>query len=378
MNKDLFQKKLEKNLNKIYKNIKNSFDPDIPNIIKQEYYNVNTKKQAQRKKFPLVEYKIRNGKVYIDQTVKKLFIKLKDERLIHNLEIIRNSIKWAKQNNLKIPNTTIYIWISDRFPWNIESATKFPIFVYSRPFNINFPIFPDNTFYCMTIDKKYRGQCFNWDEVKQKIGEKCPINQKKEHRYYFKGAPTTKLTHKLRETLETKTYWDTKFTVKLDAWTNYEPMYKFCEYLYLLNLPGHYPWSNRLKYLFIMNSVVININISKIAFTNNGFIDYVDDKYISFIDYITDDKDSINYTYVYHYCHCDSDKTLLKKCKIKQKKEFNKLMKFLNTLFKDMEKNPDKYKKMIRNGKNKIKKLTNNRVSQYVYQCICNNADLGI
>ena len=89
-----------------------------------------------------------------------------DDRIYQTLKLIENSLKINK--NYKI-NTIMLVWISDRFPWYMNIDKKLPIFVYAKPKNSNFLIFPDNTFYCLQLFKKYNGECNDFDIVKERI-----------------------------------------------------------------------------------------------------------------------------------------------------------------------------------------------------------------
>ena len=368
---DKFQNNFEKELLEIYSNYKTNFDKNIPSAIKDIYINYSIIKKDF---FPLIKYIVKDGKVYIKnkKNVEKYYNNKKDIRYLSNLNIIQNTLKWCKNNNLSVPNTTIYIWISDRFPWYTHGLDKFPVWVYARPTNIKLPIFPDNTFECFHLQEKYKGKCYDWDSIKQIVKKECK-NKNKQSVIYFKGTSTTRNTYKLREDLQ-KYHKNFNIPIKilLDAWKTYEPLYKFCEYLYLLNLPGHYPWSNRLKYLFLMDSIVINVNINTI----NIKPEYKDPPYITLIDYVVNNKDYIEIIYNYYRVSGKyiDNKNLKNKVDKLQKKEFNKFVKTLNKKYLNLVNNPEKYIKMAKKTKNKVNKLTNERLYQYIYKGILLNS----
>jgi hypothetical protein len=123
------------------------------------------------------------------------------------------------------------------------------------------------------MKKKYEGKCYDWDEVKNIIKKnkyaKLKNFELKKNVIFFKGTATTKKTFKLREDLEEYARKRKDFLeIKLDGWQHYEPVENFSKYKFLLNLPGHYHWSNRLKYLFLMKSFVINVNTQSIFIQN--------------------------------------------------------------------------------------------------------------
>lgn len=383
---DDYQKKLEKDLIKIYKNI--NYDKnviiDIKNIfnLKRERHKklveenkTNNKYIEKNDIFPLYEYIIKDNKLYLNEEI------YKDERSKDNYDLISNTLKWCIKNNLKIPNTKLYIWISDKFPWNSKNFENFPIWVYARPSNIKLPIFPDTTFNHLDLEEKYSKRNDNtndWDKIKNLILKKCK-NIKKENLIYFKGTRTTNKNHCLRENLEKyQKNFNIPIKIDLDGWNTYNPIYNFCNYFILLNLPGRYPWSNRLKYLYLMNSVIINVNIKTININS----DYDDNYWISFIDYVIDKKHYENLEYKYYRISGKylNDKDNINKIKENtqklQKKEFKKFTKKLQELYYKINNNIEFYKKKAKKTKLEVEKLTNERIYQYIYRGILLNSEL--
>lgn len=369
--KDKFQNNLERELLEIYSNYKKKFDKNILLEIKKNFMSSNFINKTDI--FPLIEYVIKDSKVHIKNKkfVEKYYNDNRDRRYLDNYNIISKTLKYCKANNLSVPNTTLYIWISDRFPWYSQHLERFPIWVYARPKNIKMPIFPDNTFECIQLESKYKGKCYDWNNIKKIVRKKCKT-KKKQNIIYFKGTPTTKKTYKLRENLEKyQNKLNIPLKILLDAWKSYNPLYELCEYLYLLNLPGHYPWSNRFKYLFLMNSIVINVSVNTIDINNQ----YKDPRYTSLIDYIIDNKDYINIVYNYYILSGkNNNETIIKKKNKLHKEEFNKFVTKLNKVYINLEKNPEKYKKMAKKAKNKVNKMSNERLYQYIYKGILLNS----
>lgn len=361
-----FQKNLEKDLVSIYRGYEKNPDPSILKDINDAHRHVSYGYVELDKDYPMVEIKIKNNVVTSSEG--------KDDRLVHTKQLINNTISWCKKNNLKVPNTTLYIWISDRFPWYVSNLDKFPIYVYARPKNIRMPIFPDNTFQCLTLEKKYRGECYDWDQIKDIVKKECK-SVPKEKIIYFKGTPTTRSIHRLREKLQEYSKKDQKhLRIMLDAWETYEPIYNFCKYMYLLNLPGHYPWSNRLKYLFLMDSIVINVNVKTINLKPK----YEDEPYITFIDYVVDKKDYVEIIYTYYRVDREykDDKKLSKKVDSLNNSEFKKFTHTLQKLFDDFVKHPKKYEKMVASAKKKVEQLTNENIYAYIYRAILENSKI--
>lgn len=241
------------------RHLKTSFSK-FKHIIKDtdKFYNDMMKVYLKNKvnlENPLIGFRISNGRV-------KLLNPSDDDRVKHILSMLKKTIKYCKENEKKIPNTTMYFWIADRVPWELKNnMEKYPFFVFASPKDINNVIFPDNTFECITLREKYRGECFDWDYIK-KMFEKQNKKMRKQKIIYFKGTPTTRKIHRIREILHDYAVDRKDMLISLDAWKKYEPVTNYSKYLFLLNLPGHYPWSNRLKYLFLTNSIVINVKRS--------------------------------------------------------------------------------------------------------------------
>jgi hypothetical protein len=97
------------------------------------------------------------------------------------------------------------------------------------------------------------------------------------------------------------------------------PMETFCNYKYLLNLPGFQPWSYRFKYLFLMNSIVINIDLYPHFKKNDP-----NQEWRTFIDRLFEDgKDYVNIIMNW-FKHDD----------LENKKELNNVLSRLNDIYK--------------------------------------------
>jgi hypothetical protein len=363
---DKYQKNIEKPLINFYKKANK-------NVNMEKIFNeINTLSKQKNILYPLVKYIIKNNTLFVDEEVRKHYINKKDARLEENFNLINKTISYCIKNKLNIPNTTLYIWISDRFPWYGDKYNNIPIFLYAKPKNIDYPIFPDNTFECLTFDKKYSSNCFDWDKTKKLFIQYNEKIKNKKNVIYFKGTDTTRNNHKLRGKLENYSKKNKNFIILLDAWTKYEPIYNFSNYQFLLNLPGHYPWSNRLKYLFLTQSIVININVKTISY---GKDNYIDEEYQSFIDQVITKKDYIDILLVY-YKYKGDDPILIEKNNEKNEKEFNKVINKINFVFNDYKNNKNKYDKIIQNTYNKVINLTNERIYSYIYKGILENSKI--
>jgi len=324
----------------------------------------------------MIKYKIFNNELDIEVlingiTLNKNNLEELDDRIKGIYKLIENTIKYAIEEKLEIQNTILYIWISDRIPWYSDYDYNFPIYVFAKPKNSNYLLIPENTYECMNISKKFEGKCNNWNEVKEIINKKCSSGKyiDKINKIFFYGTSTTKNNSKIRENL--LNYSEIKnnnwLYIKLNAWNNFISMDNFCVYKYLLNLPGHYPWSNRLKYLFLMKSIVINVDMYTFSLDDK----YVDYPWISLINYIVKpNKHYINIKLNYYYSKDNKD-------------EMNRLnndifLKFINKLQKIY--NYDKLQildKMVDRGYKRVNRLTNEHIYKYIYNCIVQNSKLN-
>ena len=385
MYNDKYQNRLEINLEKIFEKIKKNYNSNMLDMLKEKYkkHFLEIEEKMKKNKFngidstqnpillPFIKYVIKNSEVYIEKYSD--FENMEDMRVESNLKFLENTIVWAKKNNLPVPDCNICIWINDRFPWELtkEELESYPFFVYAKPQDIDIPIFPEPTFICLQNQEKYTGKCYNWNEMKEIINNNKYTESKnfdkKENVIFFKGTPTTKKTFRLREDLEE--YADDKkdiYDIKLDAWKDYMPIENFSKYKFLLNLPGHYHWSNRLKYLFLMNSFVINVN----TYTKNLYPKYKDSIVETFADYCIKKKYYFDITYICYRTSKESEQKYHDKVKILQKKQFEKFVEKLEKIYNRVNNNITKYEKKIEKGKKYMNKLSLNRIYQYIYKAI--------
>ena len=356
----------------------------------------------------------------------------KSDRNEMNFTLFKDAYQWAKQNNMPIPTITMYLWVSDTHPYYLTDIDKkFPIMSYCSPANMDYILFPDESFACLQVSQKYKGECKNFDQVKALILEHIP--KTKIDQIYFKGVPTTDRQSRLREDLEkiaavlpskpdtprprqTPTRSPSKaktprkspmvlsskpaksptkspskspakikspeligavggsqmakprMLIKLDAWSVYEPLYEWSKYKWLLNLPGRYPWSNRFRWLFLMKSGVINVDVQTVG---RGYTDYA---YMSFINLIVKPGiDFINIDTVYnnkirpgaHPSQADLDA------------QYNENTRVYQAILDQTAAMPEaKYNEMVESGFNKVNTLTSALVSQYIYSLMVENAKL--
>ena len=98
-------------------------------------------------------------------------------------------------------------------------------------------------------------EVFLWDVVKNDLSKSS--NVAKQDVVFFKGADTTSDKCACRSLLR-----DAKLEfLEIDLLGSKQPMYLWAAKKFLLNLPGHQPWSYRRKYLHLLRSVVFHVDV---------------------------------------------------------------------------------------------------------------------
>jgi len=362
---------LNRHIDECYKKYTNVDLKQLENLKKKYYASKTTEKSL----YPLVLFIIKNNTLDVRiESDNKIYDKHNfdktDDRIPHIFDLINKTLSWALKNNKHIPDTTIYFWISDRIPWYDDIDKKFPIFVFAKPINKNFIVFPDNTFSCMTIHKKYNGICYDWDGLKKMIIDKTEKLEfdNKINKIFFKGTPSTANNSKIRENLREFSKSTDWLSIDLDAWNTYISIVRFGEYKYLLNLSGHYPWSNRFKYLFLMNSIVINVDIESINTETNE----IEPKWISFINLIIKpNKHYINMKFKFYYSKNKDDKMK------NRTMNYNESVIIFHKLKKIFENDPSKYLQYVKKGYERVSRLKNKHIYEYIYNCIVRNSQVN-
>lgn len=290
-------------------------------------------------------------------------------RMEMNFTLLKNMFAYAKKHNLPIPTTTMYLWVGDSHPYYVPGIDqKFPIMSYVSPTNFDYILFPDDSFVGFQIGKKYAGKWRDFNYVKNIIKTHVVPIGKKLNTIYFKGTPTTDRQSLLREDFEQFAKSNSKVIVKLDAWQSYEPLFEWSKYRWLLNLPGRYPWSNRMKWLFLMKSAVINVDTSTVG------PDYVDKPYKTFINLIVEPGvDYINIEHNYNnkirpgrYPTADDLEPQHKE----NRRIFDKILEISSTT------TTSDYKAMVASAYKKVSAINNDLISWYIYQLVLANSKL--
>ena len=169
---------------------------------------------------------------------------------------------------------TLYIFLGDYM-----ITDEYPILGFAKPISEKGILMPDWTFvdaYKSAVDK-------NWDAQIEKISTECSKVKyaDKKDCCFFQGANTSKGPHKsnIRGYFQTMSSQEDDVEVLLDypipsAATNW------CHYKFLLDMPGAYPWSVRLKELFLTQSLVLKVDLC------NPWINFYSDLFVPGQDYI--------------------------------------------------------------------------------------------
>jgi len=250
------------------------------------------------------------------------------------IELLKKFQKYADDNNKKILNCTFYLYISEVYTYEYQ---QLPFFVLSRPENRNGIIIPDESF----IEHDVKGMKLNWDELKEIIKSHCGIAKyEKINKLYFRGSNTGTDKHNLRKLLEKERRLNTFYDITVGLYN--VPIYDFCKYKYLLNLPGNQPWSIRWKYLLLMKSLMINVDVRQhYEYTTN-------DRWMSFYGQLFENKiHSIDL--IYDWYENDPDKN---------KESLKKLVSDIKETYTYYEDNPDAYDEITNNAYKKINLIT--------------------
>ena len=267
---------------------------------------------------------------------------LGDTRKKRIVEMLNNMCTYIKSKNKILPDTVIYFNICDAYAYDYQDL---PLFTIAKPKNKKGILFPDDTFIC----HKMETECDNWDKIKKTVIHNCDLEKDKINIIYFKGANTGSDKHNLRYLLSQ----ENNLPIKINLTDKYKPMYSFCKYKYLLNLPGHQPWSYRFKYLFLMNSLIIDVAIKQHYTTTEH-----NERWINFFDSIfVPNEDYIELEYDWYE-------------KKDNKDEYRKLVTNIKKTYEYYENNPEEYYKITKSGYNKVQMISNQFVLEMLYDLI--------
>ena len=162
----------------------------------------------------------------------------------------------------EISDCVLYLYVRDTYIKYDE-----PFYIYARPINKKGLLLLDHTYIDAEQEKKISkekgGELIDIKDIRDQIKMHSSHNispRLKKNSLFFIGqnVPLINSSNFMLRKYFSKLAWP--YTVKT---VGHMQMAEFSAWKYLLNLPGWYPWSFRFKFLFLMNSFVISINLTR-------------------------------------------------------------------------------------------------------------------
>ena len=295
---------------------------------------------------------LKNLKKYYYYQDMFFFIIYKDGKLIslfNNGDTRKNKIFEIVKRNIKnlknLSNFFIPFYVSDT---HFYQNNDIPFFVEAKPGNKKGILYPDQNYYYISIENND----FTYDEFKDILKKhKCTNQKNKKDIIYFSGGNTGADKHNIRMKLNEIVNDEENNTIKnnydINIDTKFVPMYDFCKFKYLLNLPGHQPWSYRMTKILLMNSLIFDVSVLQTYINDKNKINDKNEKWIQFYsDYFKPGKDYVEIKY-YWTEGLTSDMEVYN--------IYNKL----NKLYKYYNENNQEYKKITKNATKKANDLNN-------------------
>lgn len=369
---DGYQQKLESGIKKSFDDYQMDTDP-FPGMI--NYLKSNIK--YRRRCLPIV---IRNGKIACITPNPKAKVWGRDgvdERVFVFIKMMRDLDKWCKAHKLPLPESRFIIYVADTYAWE-ETAKDYPWLTMAKPINRPGILIPDNSFIThnpsgghsdtddntddKTDDKTTSTINWQWDNMIAKSKELAP--PVKNDILFFKGANTGTYKFATRQYLS-KYSWELPITIDLQG--GKESMFRWNKFIGLLNLPGNQPWSYRLKYLYLLNTPVVNVDVL-LRYDPKHPEDSLG-RWIQFFDPIfAPDDDYVQISQVYY-----DNKNLKDFAKLKME-SFKNVVKDVKKSYKFIS-DPKTSGKMATQSYEKITQMTSSRILQYLYMTIVGYAN---
>ena len=344
------------NNDKVFLELKYYLDKEFETIDKDKYlkekklyndtiFDKGNKKREKLKKMAIV---VNTKKGQIKFSKHNMSIKIR--RSIRYMNFFRGWLKWCRQNNIRVPNASLYLYIADVHYFENDTL---PVCLMAKPANRAGILIPEDTIYCTEIRGiKDKVKCLDHDELAKLMIDKCILPfQERDPTMFFKGADTGK-TDKwaIRNMLKKQYENDNSISIQLKG--AQLPIYDFCKYMILLNLPGNQPWAYRFREILLMGSLVVNISVY--ASYDNGKT--WNDPWIHFWSCLFNPNE--------HYV--DLEYRWMENNEEYNKKQNQKLFSDLENLNKDILKNREKYSKIAYNGSKKMRQLSMDTIYRYI------------
>jgi hypothetical protein len=326
-------------MNELNLYIKNQIKKDIDDydFSLKKYYDKLLKYKHYKSLFLFIVHK--NDKIYIIFNNKS-----DDARKNLIINIITDILNNMKKKKKKLPDFFLPFYVSDTYFYQDNDMF---FFVEAKPKNKKGILYPDQNYYYINIENNM----INYDQLKELFEKKnCSDLKRKKPIIYFSGANTGSDKHNIRMKLNDIISDNIDSNYDIHVNTQYVPMYDFCSYKYLLNLPGHQPWSYRMTKILLMKSLIYDVSVYQTyIYEKNGKKEvHKNDKWIQFYsDYFKEGEDyiQINYDWTEGLTSDLQVKDIYDKC---------------NHIFKEYENNIEEYKRITENGYLKATRLNMN------------------
>ena len=297
--------------------------------------------------------------------------------------LVKQSLDYMHTKHNKVLGDMIfYIYASDTYPFDFPHI---PMFCMGKPENRNGLLMPDNTFLVHPPDnsstKKPDLEQFDWDGTRKRSRIYCEsrgpctsldIDMKDKakaksdnpclNKLFFRGGNTSASRGNIRGYLASiKPNPQLPLQIEIPKpgeglfMSKVEPVWSFCRYKYLLNLPGGQPWSYRKKFLFLLKSLTIDVTLIQefVKGDPNGV-------YINFFDNLFEaGKDYVQLIYNW-------TPVVGKNVKVNTN-DFQKLETDLKRVYKYYEDHPDEYTAMVDRCNQKAHLITMPLVYRSIY-----------
>lgn len=266
-----------------------------------------------------------------------------DSRKTVIIENVKNTIERLEKKFGDLPDLFLPFYVSDT---HFYHDNEIPFFVEAKPKNAKGILYPDKDFYKIKMENKD----INYDQLKTILKKHdCTQYSKKEPLIYFSGANTGADKHNIRMKLKEISFENQEKNKNYELYVSeqYVPLYDFCKYKYLLNLPGHQPWSYRMSKILLMGSLVIDINIIQtyLIETKEGVERTKNEKWIQlFTSYFKEGEDFVEITYPW-LAGVQSDRDVLK------------IYEKINEIYQYYQKNTNEYKRITENAVKKTDEI---------------------
>jgi hypothetical protein len=256
-----------------------------------------------------------------------------DDRIGLTKLYLNEFLKYATKKRIFFKKLIFLLALNDNCLF-FSHTKDIPIFCYSIPLSSKNFIFPH--FEIIKFDKVNNMNINEINKQFQNTQNEYSINL-----LYFKGGPTSEHRLKIRELMS-----EEYLPFFIDLNNKYtKSIFDLVNYKYLINMPGSAPWSIRFKYLFLTKRIVINIKFYNSKDNDEGFHSLYDEIFIPNKDFFELSYDLSKY---------DGDL-------YKQVPDvlYKKIIRNIKAIYNHMEKNPEKYNKIINRSYKKAIKYLN-------------------